>query len=563
MADPEAPGTELYALLHVPRTASDDDVKRAYRQLATVYHPDKYTSPQMQAVASENFQRIKKAFDVLSDPRQRQVYDLYGEEGLTSGLELGPRLKTGKEIRDEYERLQVRRQELKRTAHTNQTGSVLMSLTLAETLKNLDKPPQVSGMQMGSQVQAGLSEKDMVVLGASMVARRGIGGGTIHGVWKRTVSPHASFEVLAMTGLRSVLGFTSSRQLTKHVNATLGLSCNLRDGELTLTNGWTRQMSPSTLASIQFGLGPEGGLGLGWQHQVTKGSFSADLKLGETMVGVSGSYIRRFSEKSSGRVTARLGPNGIDMEIGGSRRLSEHSSAGWFCSIGLQGIVWKIRYTRGGQKFVFPIMLWPSLRPSIAFGGLFIPSALYAALKIWVFKPYALRRRKRKELQQRRENLVEVTAARKAAFEAQELLSAPAERKRQAQELKDGLIITGASYGNLQLGQSSTGGGRGQQEEEEAEGLPPPYLDVTTPLQFFVDDSGGRDAFLVLHEGIRKRGLMGFCDPCPGEEKMLRVSYTFQRQPHKVVVGDFEELRIPQNSHRVEERTPGSVNQVD
>lgn len=89
----------------------------------------------MQEVATNHFQRIRSAFEVLIDPQQRQVYDIYGTEGLTSGLELGPKLKTKQEIREEYERAASRRKELQRQARTQPGGTIMMSVTASNFLK--------------------------------------------------------------------------------------------------------------------------------------------------------------------------------------------------------------------------------------------------------------------------------------------------------------------------------------------------------------------------------------------------------------------------------------------
>lgn len=48
------------------------------------WHPDK--NPDNQAEASEKFKEVAEAFDVLSDPQKRQVFDVYGEEGLKGGV---------------------------------------------------------------------------------------------------------------------------------------------------------------------------------------------------------------------------------------------------------------------------------------------------------------------------------------------------------------------------------------------------------------------------------------------------------------------------------------------
>jgi molecular chaperone DnaJ len=63
-----------YEVLGVERNASADDIKRAYRKLARELHPDVNPSPD----ASDQFKLVTHAYDVLSDPQQREVYDMGG-----------------------------------------------------------------------------------------------------------------------------------------------------------------------------------------------------------------------------------------------------------------------------------------------------------------------------------------------------------------------------------------------------------------------------------------------------------------------------------------------------
>ncbi|OAY47676.1 dnaJ homolog subfamily B member 1 isoform X1 [Manihot esculenta] len=78
-------GVDYYNILKVNRNASDDDLKKAYKRLAMIWHPDK--NPSAKRVEAEaKFKQISEAFDVLSDPQKRQIYDMYGEEALKSGL---------------------------------------------------------------------------------------------------------------------------------------------------------------------------------------------------------------------------------------------------------------------------------------------------------------------------------------------------------------------------------------------------------------------------------------------------------------------------------------------
>src|SRR5215813_2853942 len=66
---------ELYVILEVERTASVNDIKRAFRKLARRYHPDINPGDRH---AEDRFKRITEAYDILSDPMKREFYDVNG-----------------------------------------------------------------------------------------------------------------------------------------------------------------------------------------------------------------------------------------------------------------------------------------------------------------------------------------------------------------------------------------------------------------------------------------------------------------------------------------------------
>jgi len=75
---------DYYQTLGVSRTASAEDIRKAYRDLARKYHPDLHPDD---AAAKEKFKQVQNAFDVLNDPSKREMYDRYGSsfEGVGGG----------------------------------------------------------------------------------------------------------------------------------------------------------------------------------------------------------------------------------------------------------------------------------------------------------------------------------------------------------------------------------------------------------------------------------------------------------------------------------------------
>jgi molecular chaperone DnaJ len=81
---------DYYQSLGVKRDASADDIRKAYRRLARKYHPD--LNPGDKA-AEERFKEIQEAYDVLSEPKKRKMYDQFGfysEQGFPGGAQEGP-----------------------------------------------------------------------------------------------------------------------------------------------------------------------------------------------------------------------------------------------------------------------------------------------------------------------------------------------------------------------------------------------------------------------------------------------------------------------------------------
>jgi molecular chaperone DnaJ len=74
---------DYYQVLGVPKNASEDELKKAYRRLAMKYHPDRNQDDKN---AEERFKEVKEAHEILSDPQKRAAYDQFGHAGIEGAM---------------------------------------------------------------------------------------------------------------------------------------------------------------------------------------------------------------------------------------------------------------------------------------------------------------------------------------------------------------------------------------------------------------------------------------------------------------------------------------------
>eukprot|EP01091_Cochliopodium_minus_P003714 TRINITY_DN1368_c0_g2_i1.p1 TRINITY_DN1368_c0_g2~~TRINITY_DN1368_c0_g2_i1.p1 ORF type:complete len:349 (+),score=132.92 TRINITY_DN1368_c0_g2_i1:27-1073(+) len=75
---------DFYNILGVPRNANENQIRKAYKKLAVKHHPDKNLDRKEEA--SKKFKEISEAYEVLSNPEKKKLYDQYGEEGLNPNV---------------------------------------------------------------------------------------------------------------------------------------------------------------------------------------------------------------------------------------------------------------------------------------------------------------------------------------------------------------------------------------------------------------------------------------------------------------------------------------------
>ena len=76
---------DYYEVLGVPKNASDEDIKKAYRKHAMKHHPDRNQGDSA-SKSEEKFKECKEAYEMLSDPQKRSAYDQYGHAGVDPNM---------------------------------------------------------------------------------------------------------------------------------------------------------------------------------------------------------------------------------------------------------------------------------------------------------------------------------------------------------------------------------------------------------------------------------------------------------------------------------------------
>jgi len=584
----------------VSRDATEDDIKKAYRALAQVAHPDKHSSSVLREAASRSFNTLNEAYEILSDKERRRVYDVYGMAGLNAGLEVGRRHKSLREISEEFERARAKERRAQMEAKLNFRGSYGFSFSAAHLFDERVRHRRAliaarRGLPTGGSPFLDLNGVDFnsvfdvptwsddatAYVGAQGQMSRGAGaGGLILGL-RKTASEHTSWEcALVMGSMQSAATFHVQRQLSAHAAGTLAYSYAAAQGGLGLEVGVQRQLSEHSKGHLTWNVGPVGGVSTGAQRAKGKTSWKADVSVGPASSGVAGFIARRLSKKSTFRLGVRLGTTAIDFDVGCTRKMNRETSLGLSVSVGIRGVHLKLRFNHSGQRFQFPILLAPRATVANASASLAIPFAAVGILKRYVVKPYALKLRVEEQAVLRSKHAAQVAADKAEARAAQELLKAQAAARVAKEREKNGLVVERAVFGHFprrtrpKAGEPIVEGFR--EETETAEGTddargagttgtsgdgdgdgngdgdgatkpaPAPWLDVTVAAQFMVFDS-----HLDVHAGAHKPSLLGFCDPCPDEKAYLRVRYTYRGVLHEVTVGEDDPLAIPNKAHEL------------
>ncbi|XP_045715818.1 dnaJ homolog subfamily C member 11 [Phyllostomus hastatus] len=552
LSEEELDNEDYYSLLNVRREASSEELKAAYRRLCMLYHPDKHRDPELKSQAERLFNLVHQAYEVLSDPQTRAIYDIYGKRGLEmEGWEVVERRRTPAEIREEFERLQREREERRLQQRTNPKGTISVGIDATDLFDRYEEEyedvsgssfPQIeiNKMHISQSIEAPLTATDTAILSGSLSTQNGNGGGSINFALRRVTSAKGWGELEFGAGdLQGPLfGLKLFRNLTPRcfVTTNCALQFSSRGVRPGLTTVLARNLDKNTVGYLQWRWGIQSAMNTSIVRDTKTSHFTVALQLGIPHSFALISYQHKFQDDDQTRVKGSLkaGFFGTVVEYGAERKISRHSVLGAAVSIGVpQGVSLKVKLNRASQTYFFPIHLTDQLLPSAVFYATVGPLVVYFAMHRLLIKPY-LRAQKERELEKQRESTAtDILQKKQEAEAAVRLMQESVRRIIEAEESRMGLIIVNAWYGKFVNDKSK--------KSEKVK-----VIDVTVPLQCLVKDSK-----LILTEAS-KAGLPGFYDPCVGEEKSLKVLYQFRGVLHQVMAQDGEALRIPKQSHRID-----------
>ncbi|XP_055748139.1 dnaJ homolog subfamily C member 11 [Salvelinus fontinalis] len=555
LEDDEIDNNDYYSLLNVRREATQEELKGSYRRLCMLYHPDKHRDPELKRQAEQLFNLVHQAYEVLSDPQLRAIYDIYGKRGLdVEGWEVVERKRTPVEIREEFERLQREREERRLQQRTNPKGMISVGVDATDLFDRYEEDykvlpgggfphVEINKMHISQSIEAPLTTTDTAVLSGSLSTHNGNGGGNINLALRRVTSAKGWGEVEFGAGDSHgpLLGMKIFRNLTARcfVTAQCGLQFSSRGVRPGCTTVLARHLDKNTMGYLQWRWGTQSSMNTSIVRDTKTSHFTFAMQLGIPHSFMMMSYQYKFQDDEQTKVKGSIksGFFGTVVEYGAERKISRHSVLGATVSVGVpQGVSLKIKLNRASQTYFFPIHLTDQLLPSAVFYATVGPLIFYLAIQRLIIRPY-VRAQQEQDLEKHRESSASDIARKKQEAESAVLLMQESVRRIiETEESRMGLIILNAWYGKFVTDSS--------RRHERAK-----VIDVSVPLQCLVKDSK-----LILTEAT-KTGLPGFYDPCVGEEKSLKVLYQFRGVMHQVLSPDGEALRIPKQSHRIDADT--------
>ncbi|XP_065179796.1 dnaJ homolog subfamily C member 11-like [Sycon ciliatum] len=553
-------GPSLYSSLNVPSYASGEDVRSAYRRMCITFHPDKHNNAPDKEQARVLFENIKQAYDVLSNPEKRFVYDTHGWRGLRAEKSVGQSGSTPcctalevEELRSRFNRqLCEERNRIQCSPSCNVAMAVnAKPLLLQSSDKRKGSPPYftIQKLAMSQAFKFGLTARDTLRCQVALqTTKTGKTFGSVVGTYRHVFKSGSCVQ--GSVGLGSM----HHAELEYHMLLPGDFHFSVH-GTLRHVYGDFNRMAfsiiPTASATIGRRIGP-----CSVQMRYSSEDPLTDKPECLTTTISCNSTAASFELRSGGppvlkllhpiqlapsavlEPKASLSAESVRLSYALRYGLNDHTdiSLGVYVKLpGAVGCFLAVSYQN--QDFEVPIELADSLSPTALFYAHFLPLVTAGIMRYCVVKPltYLVSREQRAEDRQRQQTATSVKRNEAAMFVR--LMGATYDNSVASEQARGGLIVQDAWYGVLvshRLPGSST------VRDADIE-----VADVQVATQCLVKDSK------LIINSESKSSLPGFYDPAPGLRKSLRVRYEFRSRVHEVTVADNEPLQAPRQSHLV------------
>ncbi|KAG2367162.1 hypothetical protein BDR07DRAFT_1393807 [Suillus spraguei] len=554
----------LYSVLNVPTTASANEIRERYRALSVIFHPDKQRAEQTKDTAAAEFLEIQKAYEVLSDPFLREVYDFLGENALKNPWPIELRSQSVEQIRAHLRRWKIDRSQEVFDHLIRPRGTVTCGInasTLFARGDDLDYDSRgilarcrgvwVSQFAIRHSITKVLNEKTNL----KFTSHLGLGPRNdllnrhdLMGTIRHQFSPRFAFEATAhFVDPHLVVAKASYEDNDNTLNCRVHFIpafWNLLPPASTVSFSRRLFQHASTVGSVAWTFSP-----------LSMGSFEFDIHSPQPFDFSSPENYIRYTDRMNADFTNKPGSvsgfgvglrawscgfqlsglNSCRLEIG-FRQLAYLVTATWTNSnaaistsfgVSTKGLIMRFELEYLHQKWILPITLSTVRNQTLEFFSAVLPSTVLLLGYHFVLKP---RRQLQRTLYFRKaERLLkeEHSQLKRQIDDTVGLLSETAKRHMQTERSRGGLVILSATYG----------------PEADVKNL---TIDVTVPVQALVHNSQ------VHIPGHRtKAGIQGFYDPAPASPKSLRVRYLFRDRHHYAEIPDYIPVVLPLPDHLV------------